>query len=215
MERRNCNMLLYVSISLLGTMPWRIWGWICNNTKEGDYTMWKVLLSSRYVWFADSNNSEYCSTMNYDEEACELKISNNGGIVRGDFSRHGYQHTWSAIDAWLFVPPEDLFRPGPKDNYALAIPSASDCARFCSNQDAKGGIWNSTAEACTCHYYLVCFEPCIDNEVGVTFAVKPYSDFDVCEKSLCDPDCYFDVWEDWCINTGLYNPANATCPWRL
>ena len=42
---------------------------------------------------ADSNNIECCSTMNYDEEACELKISNNGGIVRGDFSRHGYQHT--------------------------------------------------------------------------------------------------------------------------
>ena len=142
-------------------------------------------------------------------------MDNTNLIPRGHgstFEDYGYDYTWDSQDGWFVVPPEIITDRAQVDNYQMGTPSAGDCAQFCGEQGAKGGKWDSITEVCTCSYILSCFEPCINNERGVTFSTQPISNFQKCPKSLCDPDYYFNEWTDWCLNGAMYNPDNATCP---
>ena len=177
----------------------------------------------------------FCDSVSYNQTHCDAKLNagetsnvwNNtpttskegeeatvvAPVLREDFSQYGYDYTWDARDGWFVVPPELIGNDRTKqDNYEIGVVSAGDCAEFCGNQAALGGIWNSIAEVCTCSYILSCTEPCISTERGVTFATRPRSDFQKCEKSMCDPEYYFDEWSDWCLDEAGYDPANATCP---
>ena len=180
----------------------------------------------------------FCDSVSYNQTQCDARLnagetsnvlnnsttSSAGGeetkviapIVMEDFSQYGYDYTWDAQEGWFVVPPELIGNDRTKqDNYQIGVVSAGDCAEFCGDQSALGGMWSSIAEVCTCSYILSCTEPCISTERGVTFAKRPLSDFEKCEKSLCDPEYYFDEWSDWCLNQAGYDPANATCPHKV
>ena len=150
------------------------------------------------IEFFGGSDNEYCSSLNWDQAACDAKMGTSDATTTSpsdiSLSKYGFDHSWSSANGWFFYPPGI-------DKNDVRIENVNDveaCANICSNIDGMaGGEYQIDTRECYCFDNLFCLEPCVGlNGKAVEFSTLPFSDFDTCEKSFCES--YYDDWVDFC-----------------
>ncbi len=166
-------------------------------------------------WYYDP---AYCDdVLNYDSFACDPKIASlSSGTDDGqldDFSLYGYPYSMDSAEGYQSFPP-GFGEDQQYFNSTDGVTDAPSCAAKCQEIDASSGAWNPKWETCWCYFSQVeiCKEPCLE-EVGVEFSRTPLSDLSYCEKSLCDPEWYYNDYQEYCdVDMGF---DSVTCDAKI
>ena len=103
-------------------------------------------------------------------------------------SKHGYRYDSHTSSGWLTWPQNETdanFKSfGDKDG----VTSVEECAAKCDEVEAHAGAWSVRYNGCWCRLGNLddmCKEPCVEEEY-VEFSTVPFTDFDYCDKSICN-----------------------------
>ena len=133
-----------------------------------------------------------------------------------DLSQFGYDQSWPASEGWFVIPPGSS---APDAVHTKSVATPEECARICSETSAEGGEYdNGGGGSCNCYARLECLEPCAGiqaedrggggwgGETGrrgrIEFASRPRESFEVCPRSFCDEEYYYEDYVDYCNDPG-------------
>jgi len=106
----------------------------------------------------------------------------------------GYDYSWSSAKGWLVMPPVSEVELVETVGNSIQF-----CAFQCHASGKDGGRYEMDTQDCYCFQDLTqaCLEPCAGlRNNAVEFASRPSSDFEMCEKSVCDH--YSEENEEFC-----------------